>query len=82
MSNAEITTGEVIEILTAAGFDYRDFKCQVIAEHLTWAWSAGYPELTLWQSAGERTRRTSDADWDRIWKLAGVPLPEIYREAA
>lgn len=82
MSAAETTTEQVIEILTAAGFDYHDFKCEAAAnryntDRVIAARTADHP-ANLWASIAEMARKCSDADFTRAWGLAGMPIPDEY----
>ncbi len=84
MSAAETTTEQVIETLTAAGFDYHDFKCEAAANRYNTdlavaARTADHP-VNLWASIAEMARKCSDADFTRAWGLAGMPIPDEYLE--
>jgi hypothetical protein len=73
-----ITTDQVIETITAAGLDYHDFRCEIIAANAKWDTSGN-----VWNTIAEFPRHTiTDADWHRAWSLASKPNPYLDESAA
>jgi hypothetical protein len=72
MNEAVTTTQEIIEMITEAGLDHHDFKCQAAANRI----AAGD---NAWEQIAQMARgNIGQTAWLRAWELSGVPIPEEY----
>lgn len=89
MSNEETTTEiiEIIEMITAAGMDYHNFQCGIIAKRVAWDREHGY-EVNVWEEIAEFPTcyyggdPVDRAESDRAWEMAGLPDPLAWEEEA
>ena len=68
-----MTTAEIIEIITTAGLDHHDFKCQYAADR------ANEGDL-IWVAIAEMARTTAASR--AAWKISGQPDPYLAEEIA
>ena len=72
-----MSTEQIIEIITAAGLDYHDFRCGVIAKRSAWG-----PVENVWEEIANFPSRYNREAIARAWELAGMADPYADGEAA
>lgn len=70
-----VTVDQVIEVITAAGLDARDFKCEIVARRSTW--DEPGRRFNLWEEIAEFPVRYDRQVIARAWALAGMDDPYL-----
>lgn len=71
-----MTTEQIITMITNAGLDYHDFKCEAAANRYNQGVRL-WGQDNAWEQIAEMARtQCSDADYATAWTLAGLPVPE------